>query len=341
MKQRLITVFALSLCISVSVLASETTVNYQTKSPSSPVVLGTNQLPGNFGKLGTTYTIGKESPLNFTLMSAEYRVGRFIGEDMESQIGFYPGKEEKLLIINYTVQNPSPRDARLWYNTFKFAAVSGDDKNFLKLNKPFIGGNKTYQEVNLKPGQKVVQSAVFAVPSEGETPKSPVIRYDLTGKVKKLSAEVSDDGYTPKPSLALPLGSYGQFPAFDFKVISFAAFTESIRDMVPESGNEQWVLKIGTKGQVVRPSHLWYNGFKVTIKTTDGDLITPAQNSRLIRNGSSSTFDGPVPVGEEQSFRVILDLPKGSKPSEVRIRWVDSDKEYRNYVIKIADSTKS
>ena len=39
-----------------------------------PVVLGTTQLPGDFGQFGTTYTIGKSYPLNFTLKSAEYSV---------------------------------------------------------------------------------------------------------------------------------------------------------------------------------------------------------------------------------------------------------------------------
>ena len=224
MKFRVLLALTVAVALPGARSANGAMPNRQTKSQSPPVVLGTNQLPGNFGKFGATCTIGKESPVNFTLTSAEYRVTRFIGEDMESPIGFYPGKGEKLLVINYTVQNPSSHDARLWYNTFKFAAVSGEDKNFLKLNKPFVGSNRSYQEVNLKPGQKVVQSAVFAVPSDGEVPKlivqisnepkAPVIRYDLHGKVAKLSAEVSDDGFTPRSSLNLQIGTYGQFPAF-------------------------------------------------------------------------------------------------------------------------------
>jgi hypothetical protein len=36
------------------------------KKPTGPVVLGTTQLPGDFGQLGTTYTIGKAEPINFT-----------------------------------------------------------------------------------------------------------------------------------------------------------------------------------------------------------------------------------------------------------------------------------
>ena len=44
------------------------------KKAGGPVVLGTTQLPGEFGKLGTTYTIGKRNPINFTLKSADYSV---------------------------------------------------------------------------------------------------------------------------------------------------------------------------------------------------------------------------------------------------------------------------
>ncbi|MBC7808682.1 MAG: hypothetical protein H7145_21320, partial [Akkermansiaceae bacterium] len=31
--------------------------------PAGPVVLGTTQMAGDFGKLGTTYTIGKSTPI--------------------------------------------------------------------------------------------------------------------------------------------------------------------------------------------------------------------------------------------------------------------------------------
>lgn len=41
-------------------------------APGKPIILGTTQLPGDFGKLGTTYTIGNSEPINFTLRSAEY-----------------------------------------------------------------------------------------------------------------------------------------------------------------------------------------------------------------------------------------------------------------------------
>ena len=53
----------------------------QTKKPSagksvatqvnSAVVLGTTQIPGDFGKFGQTYTVGKSDPINFTLKSAD------------------------------------------------------------------------------------------------------------------------------------------------------------------------------------------------------------------------------------------------------------------------------
>src|ERR687890_139687 len=50
------------------------------KKPAAggPIVLGTTQLPGDFGQLGTTYTIGKDTPINFTLRSAEYTVAPFV-----------------------------------------------------------------------------------------------------------------------------------------------------------------------------------------------------------------------------------------------------------------------
>ncbi|PNA17263.1 hypothetical protein C1X78_26055, partial [Pseudomonas sp. MPR-R1B] len=71
-----------------------------------PIVLGTQQLPGEFGKFGTTYTIGKQNPLNFTLVSATYRADRFIGADFTgNRFAWVPDASQKLLVIEYSVQN--------------------------------------------------------------------------------------------------------------------------------------------------------------------------------------------------------------------------------------------
>src|SRR5689334_6242046 len=76
------------------------------KPSGGPVVLGTKQLPGDFGQFGTTYTIGKTRPVNFTLRSAEYTTTPFyVGNNT-----WVPKADEKLLVLHYTVHNPVARE---------------------------------------------------------------------------------------------------------------------------------------------------------------------------------------------------------------------------------------
>jgi hypothetical protein len=94
---------------------------------AKPVVLGVKQLPGEFGKFGTPYTVGKERPIVFTLLSAEYRADRFVGGDPYGRTASWvPLVGQKLLVIKYSVQNPTNADSRLWYNSFNIIAVSPD-----------------------------------------------------------------------------------------------------------------------------------------------------------------------------------------------------------------------
>lgn len=313
---------------------------------TKPVVLGTKQLPGQFGKFGTTYTIGKADPLNFTLVSAEYRADRFIGENPDGQIeGFVPPRGEKLLVLRYTVQNPSPRDTRLWYLSFLITAVSADDQNTKILNHPWIGTNKSYKDVQLKPGEKVTLTAAILVHGEGETPKlivqraqdetAAVVRYDLNGKVAKMAAPFSDDGITALDTVKGKLDAYYPWSGTDFKILSLEPVTEKVPDIDTPSGSTQYALKMSFRGVAPVVGRVWYGQFKVLLKTTDGDLIEQ-KNYYRIRRMSGDAFDGAVPVGEEMNLRFIVDLPKNAKVSQIKISCI-SDPELRTFVFEIAN----
>src|SRR5579871_6690364 len=71
-------------------------------SQPAHTVQGTAQLAGENGKIGVTYTLGKSSPYNFTLLDARYSASRVvIGGDTAM-----PKADEKLLVVDFTVQNP-------------------------------------------------------------------------------------------------------------------------------------------------------------------------------------------------------------------------------------------
>ncbi len=318
----------------------------KTKPQSTSVVMGTKQLPGEFGKIGTTYTIGKESPLNFTLVSSEYKADRFVGGEFTGlNYSWVPEKTQKLLVIHYTVQNPLPHDQTLTYQSWALTAVSADDQNSKMLNKPWIGNNTKYQDVTLKPGQKILTSAAFFVPAAGETPKlivqragdslAAVVRYDLRGKVAKLPATWSDDGFTPKDQIEMsPTGKY-PIGGFDFAIASVeqAASTITIDDA--DRTRDQWVVKFNVTGVSPDPSRFWYGALKIRVKTDDGDIVEVRNYQRLLRAGRDEVFDGQIPVGETMTLRFLMELPKGSKPKTLTIQPLESDLQRRAYIYKV------
>ncbi|MBS1720798.1 MAG: hypothetical protein JST35_10160 [Armatimonadetes bacterium] len=317
-------------------------------SQGGSIVLGTKQLPGEFGKFGQTYTIGKEAPLNFTLVSAEYRADRFLAEVTDGVVGWNPMKTEKLLILKYTVQNPNNKDTRLWYNSFNIQAITGDDRVFKLAHSPWVGDAKRYVDMQLKPGQKVSVTCCLRVPSDGETPKlmvqrtyddsAAVVRYDLRGKVAKLADKWSEDGFTPRDSVNLNLGEAWPFPGYDVTLVSAekstTILTGSDNYLRPEKDQDQWVLKFRLKGVASNKSRCWYGCWGVQFKTED-DLIDVYTHSKLIRSSSEAYYDGEVPQGEEITVRLICNVPKGTNPSQIRITYKNWDEKYRTANYKI------
>ena len=316
------------------------------KKPAPSVVMGTKQLPGDFGKIGTTYTIGKGSPLNFTLTGAEYRADRFVGGEFTGNThGWVPDKSQKILVIQYSVQNPLPREQVLSYLSFDLTAVSADSQNAKVLNKPWVGSNTKYADVTLKPGQKVTATAAFFVSAEGETPKlivqrggdaqAAVVRYDLRGKVAKLPASYSDDGFTAKPQVEV--SSNGKFPlgGIDVAVTSVEkAATPAVMDGF-DSSKDQWVVKLDATGVAPEPARLYYGSLKIRVKTDDGDAIDLPNYRHLLRASRDEVYDAQIPVGETISVRMILELPKGTKPKSLVLQPIDNDIPQRTFLYKI------
>lgn len=338
---------ALLPLISISLLLTTLPAVAQKKpAANTPVVLGTKQLPGQFGKIGTTYTIGKESPLNFTLVSAEYRADRFIGENFSQETqNFVPPKGRKLLVLKYTVQNPNKVDTRLWYMSFDIIAVSADDENSKLLNRPWVGSNTKYQDVMLKPAQKVTVTSAIFVPGEGETPKlivqrerepnAAVIRYDLRGKVAKLSALYSEDGITALDTVKGAPDTYYPWNSADFKFISLEPLAEKVPNLDTPADSTQYAVKLGFKGLAPAVGRLWYGQFRVLLKTTDGDLIEQKNYTRLKRMSNNEDFNGTVPVGEEMTLRFIVDVPKNAKVAQIKISLAE-DPGFRAFTFDVA-----
>ncbi|MEY4531772.1 MAG: hypothetical protein RLZZ156_2493, partial [Deinococcota bacterium] len=151
---------------------------------STPPVLsaaaGTQQLSGGVGVFGQAVTLGKDSPLNFTLRSLEYAVGRVaIGNSV-----WVSNAKQKLLLMRFTAQNPQKnRDVELSNSSFVFTLV---DSNNVSVTPNWAAGEFNLARDNdsiivstpLKPGQRLDVYTVFVVPNEVSVPKLVVERYN-------------------------------------------------------------------------------------------------------------------------------------------------------------------
>jgi hypothetical protein len=286
------------------------------KPTSGPIVLGTTQLPGDFGLLGTTYTIGKSAPINFTLKSAEYSVTPFrIGNNT-----WVPKANEKLLVLHYTIHNPMPREQGYTWSDLRFTAVDAADTNhdFIQV----VAREGTYQPlaIRLKPAQKIDVWAAILVPAAGVTPKliverernAPVIRYDLHGKVKPLAEPIADpadrEGATARKEVPAQAGVYCPLGVFGVRLDEVAYTDQPLahRSLGKDKRYVTTVFTIRNESQA-DTTYTW-SDFLPELKDADGERVRYPQ--ALLKASRDETADGTLAPGEEARVRFFFPLPK-------------------------------
>ncbi|HVK06067.1 MAG TPA: hypothetical protein VM490_21535 [Armatimonadaceae bacterium] len=282
-----------------------------------PIVLGTTQLPGDFGKLGQTYTVGKDTPINFTLKSAEYTTARFNADEYSS----IPGKSQKLLVLHYTVHNPLPREQRYYWADLKFTAVDSKDVNHEFTQSVTREGTTERVEVTLKPAQKLEVQTAILVPAAGVVPKlivsrddgSPVVRYDLRGKVKPLPAPIADPadptGATVRKAIPAEANTYYPLGEFDVQFESAAYTTEELRGQSAGDGNRYLTATFRIKNATNTPKRYYWATFTPELRDADGEKVEYPQ-TLLKATRPEVAEGGDVAPGEEVRFRFFFVLPE-------------------------------
>src|SRR5688572_10854059 len=166
-------------------------------STSTKPTLGTSQLPGDNGKVGTIYQLGeKGSELHFTLDAATVST-RYRTVDRN----LIAGKNERLLVLNFTIHNPLKIEQMANPASFKFTVVSPDDKNVEFSGSVYEPDKRTSISQMLKPAQKVKLSAVIPIFAQGPITKlmvargkAPILRYNLLDNLVKSTSVFSADG---------------------------------------------------------------------------------------------------------------------------------------------------
>lgn len=287
------------------------------KAPAGggPVVLGTNQLPGDFGKLGQTYTIGTSEPLNFTLKSAAYSIAPVsIGQNT-----WVPKADEKLLVLHYTVHNPLSREQTYSASSLRFTAVDTQDTNHDSLPCVAREGERDPLVIALKPAQKLDVTTAILVPGTGVVPKLivereqgvPVIRYDLRGKVAPLPAAVAADpeGATALPEIPAQAGTFYAMGVFDVRLDSVGEVNGPLLRRAPEAGKRYVTATFTFRNRSNRSERYYWPDFRAELRDSDGEKAPDMQ--ALVKATRDEADSGDLLPGEETRIRFFFPLPIG------------------------------
>ncbi|MVN86461.1 hypothetical protein GO986_06750 [Deinococcus sp. HMF7620] len=285
----------------------------QTTTAPPRVVLGTTQQDGVAAKLGETFTLGKASPLNFTLLSADYSVGRVvIGNTV-----YFPKVGEKLLVLHYTVHNPQSRDVRYYWPDLTFTAVDAQDRNYPFAQAVAREGTSERLELNLKPAQKVQVMTVIRVPAAGVVPKlmvareAALLRYDLRGQVRKLAAGLADpadaSGATPLAQLPATMNAFRSLERFDVRLDDVQFTNDVLGGKAPPAGQRYLSATFTLRSMEPRGSRYAWSDFKPILKDADGERVE--YNQMLLKASRDEKAVGTLEAGEEVRVRFYFALP--------------------------------
>ncbi|WP_394793350.1 hypothetical protein [Armatimonas sp.] len=297
---------------------------------SRPVVLGTKQLPGDFGKLGTTYTIGKASPLNLTVISAEYSTNHWVYESAFSGVLHgQPKSDEKTLLLKLTVQNPTQQPLALNPGDLKLTAVTPDSTSSEKF--VLINPKTTKECLNLplKPGQKLDVIALVTVPAKEPIHKlivqredgTAVVRYDLMDKITALpswagTGAVSKEVIAGIRDCVMPTGW------FDLGLRGLEWSQAKIDgDEEPGEGNRFLVAHLSF-ASLAEKIGLNFGTFDMAVTTDDGQKIvkeTPGGTGGFLLETRLASFSGELNKGEKQNIRVFFRVPRDANPKTITI----------------------
>ncbi len=280
------------------------------------IVLGTTQLPGDFGKLATTYTIGTRNPINFTLKSATYSVEPLtIGTRT-----WVPKVNEKLLVLRYTIHNPLPNEQPYDWAGIDFTAVDAKDVNHRFIQGIARDGENEPLHVSLKPAQKLDVLSAVLVPADGVVPKlivqrerdASVIRYDLRGQAGTLPALVADatdtTGATVRKEIAVPAGTFVPLGVFDARLDSVAYTTEPILKREPGKGNRFMVATFTLKNRTTKAQSYYWGYFNADLRDADGEKVKYTQ--ALLKGSRDERAQGDLSPGEETRVRLFFPVPE-------------------------------
>lgn len=323
----------------LSLLAALTLAGSAHGTAPTRVVQGTTQLEGVAAKMGQTFTLGKGSPLNFTLLRAEYSVGRVV----IGRAVYFPKVGEKLLILHYSVHNPQKAEVRYYWPDLRFTAFDAQDRGFPYVQAVARDGTSESLEVRLKPAEKLNVMTVIRVPAAGVVPKlmvqrdgdgGEVLRYALRGAVTPLATGIADptdaSGATPLAGVPTTPNTFSPLERFDVRLDAVRFTGEALGGKAPAAGQRYLSAVFTIRNMEPGGGRYLWSDFKSTLKDADGERVE--YNQLMLKAGRDDKAGGTLGAGEEARVRFFFALPANVNAQSLSL----TDSSGRAYVYDLS-----
>lgn len=294
------------------------------------------QMPGDNGKVGTPYQLGKKGDeLVFTLEKVEFASRFFWAQD-----AIFPKEKQRLLVLTYSVQNPASGtgDRGFFDQSFAFTVVSPDDENFVTDSMGANGAAAIHPDrrdrmnIQLKPAQKVRALAVVSIHPKGPVNKliiqrgkgTPVLRYDLREKVAPLTGSFAASEGKDKLEVGSALMTQNvDLGPWDIVVEKMAEEPAAIGDFTVEPGHKYVVLTVLIKNASLTPYPLHNSIIRTKVTDVDGGELPDSQY--WAKNSTPERFSQmTVAPGAQVRLRMLYHVSLLTKLSTITF----SDHQY-------------
>jgi hypothetical protein len=302
--------------------------------PTVAGAVGAEQMEGQWAEMGRAYTINRDDPLNFTLISAEFTVTRVnVGDE-----SVVPQGDEKLLMLHMMVQNPQERERRLYWADLELTAVDVMNVNREWSQELGVEGTGEPVDMDLKPAQKVDLYTAIVVPAKGPVPKlivksgeGGVLRYDLRAKVTPLEENFRDpedeSGVSARERVMPKMyeSEYHPMGLFDVKYGDLALPAGGPYASAPEGMAHMGVGLVFRNGSADE-QRLYADPLRAALWTLDGRKIE--WDYDLVAGPVWDSVDADLEPGQEMEVLAVFEVPVGTPLGSFEIREGERGRAY-------------
>lgn len=305
------------------------------KPASSTGIQAAQPMPGQWADFDKLYYLGSNKDIVFTLKSASFTCSRlYFGEMI-----FAPNGSEKLLVLQFSLQNSGKSEVYVNWATAHFTVVDSSDNNLEGTDDIGLDKNKQRLDLYLKPAQKMECYTCIRVPNDYQAPKliikpddqSSVLRYDLHGKVKGLEAPYADSkdttGAIALPNIPAEKGKLYQGNSFDFTYDDIKFVSGDYGDASADEGYGWAVLSATIKNQAKEKQLINWATITPTLKGKSGTISF--SNGVFASAEDTGGFDTYAEPSESVQVKYAFPVKNGA---ELKSFMLQETENGRNYV---------